>query len=112
MKRFLLVFLLMAPSLALAGPFVVSDPLIAGVSQCGIYVDSEPKITVPVTVVGGQNVCQWDAGNVSEGSHTVQMTAIAVNDPLWGSRESAKSAPFSFVRPSAPSAPAGLALRP
>ena len=109
--RFLFLLLLL-PFSALAAPFVVSDILQVGVTQCGVFMDSAPKVTIPVTAVAGGNICKHDISAVSNGSHTVTMTSITVNDPIWGSQESVKSPPLSFVRPAPPSAPATLQLAP
>jgi hypothetical protein len=95
-----------------AAPFVVSDILPAGVTQCGVYMDTVAKVTIPVTAVTGGNICKHDISAISTGAHTVRMTAITVNDPIWGSQESVQSSPLSFVRPAAPAAPAGLQLAP
>ncbi len=99
-------------SVALSQPFVVTDPVVAGVTQCGVFLNSAPKVTIPVTSTPGGNICKYSVGSVNNGSHTIQMTAITVNDPVWGSQESAKSAPLSFVRPAPPATPAGLTLQP
>jgi len=112
MKRLLAVLALSISSTAYAAPFVASDVLAAGVTQCGIYLDAVPKVVISVTAVTGGNICKHDLSAVTTGSHTVRMTAITVNDPIWGSQESAQSSPLSFVRPAAPIAPAGLALQP
>ena len=82
---------------ATAAPFVVSDPLVVGVVQCGVYLDSASKVTVPVTVVTGGNICKYDATGLAAGEHTVSMTAITLSDPVWGFRESAKSSPLTFI---------------
>lgn len=111
MKR-ILVLLLFCSNSVLAAPFVVSDTLPAGVTQCGVYMDAAAKVTIPVTAVTGGNICKHDIAAISTGSHTVTMTSITVNDPVWGSQESVKSSPLSFVRPSSPAAPASLQLSP
>ena len=113
MKRLLLSSLLL-PSFALAAPFVTTDPTsVAGITQCGVYLDSAAKVTIPVTAATAPavgNLCKFDVGTVSVGSHSIQMTFITINDPIWGSQESAKSSPLVFVRPAAPTAPTGLGL--
>ena len=111
MKR-LFALLLFCWVPAFAAPFVVSDSLTPGVTQCGVFMDAAPKVTIPVTAVTGGNICKHDIAAVSIGSHTVRMTAITVNDPIWGSQESVQSSPLTFVRPAVPSAPAGLQLAP
>ena len=83
--------------LVAASPFVVSDPLTTGVTACGVYIDSAPKVTVPVTVVAGGNICQYDLIGLAAGTHTLSMTAITLSDPIWGFQESVKSSPLSFT---------------
>lgn len=114
MKKILAIVLFLIASQGFAAPFVVSDPLTAGV-QCGVYLDGVPKVTIPVTpmptpAIG--NFCKFDIAGVGAGSHTITMTAITVNDPFFGSQESAKSIPLVFVVPSAPIPPVGLRLQP
>ena len=105
-----LIFFVSLP--VLGAPFVVTDTLSTGVTQCGVFLDASAKVTIHVTAVTGGSVCKFDIGNVSTGSHTVQMTSITVNDPIWGSLESVKSLPLVFVRPAVPNAPTGLILAP
>lgn len=115
MKALGLALLLFFPLGAVGAPFVVSDPLATGTSQCGVFLDAAAKITIPVfpaTAPAVGNICKFDVGSVSVGSHTIQMTAISVNDPVWGSQESGKSSPLVFVRPAAPAVPGGLQLTP
>lgn len=100
---------------ALAQPYIVTDPLQVGVTQCGVYLDAQPKVVIPVTIVvtGGQgSICKYSISTVTVGTHSIQLTSIAVNDPVWGSQESAKSVPFSFARPGTPGAPTGIVLTP
>lgn len=116
MKRYLAA-LALASSAAIANPFVqsgVSDKtfLAPGVIQCGVFLDAAPKVVIPVTAVTGGNVCQVDVGSVTVGAHTISFTAITVNDPVWGSLESARSVPLAFSRPGVPPAPTGLLLTP
>ena len=111
MKRALALALFLSTPV-FAAPFVVSDIVAAGVTQCGIYMDAAPKVTIPVTAATGGNICKHDLSGISSGAHSVQFTAITVNDPIWGSQESAKSLPLSFSRPALPAAPAGLVLQP
>src|SRR5438552_405683 len=87
--------------LATAAPFIVSDPVVVGVSQCGAYIDSEPKVTSPVIGTAGGNICRYDVAGVSAGAHSVTMTTITVNDPIWGSQESAMSSPLALTVPGA-----------
>jgi hypothetical protein len=109
--RKLLSLGLFVPSLVVAAPFVTTDPTsVTGITQCGVYLDFAAKVTIPVTAVTGGNICKFDVANVSTGNHSIQMTFITVNDPIWGSLESAKSLPLSFTRPSVPVAPSGLGL--
>ena|SRR3990167_2357368 len=112
MKKFILAMVLSGMSATvLSAPFVVSDPLDPAATHCGVLMDAAAKVVIPVTPDAGGNICKFDLAGISNGSHTVKMTAIA-NDPVWGSQESAESVPLSFVRPAAPSVPGGLGLQP
>ena len=107
--------LMLISSLAWGAPFVVSDPVTAGVTQCGVFLDGSPKLTIPVTAVTlpvAGNICKVDVGGVSTGSHTISLTTITVNDPVWGSQESVKSPALNFTRPGVPISPSGLTLSP
>jgi uncharacterized membrane protein len=106
MKRILLIALFIVQP-AFAAPFVTAD-VVAGVASCGVYLDTNAKVTVPVT----GTTCRYDLAGLPAGSHVVKMTAITVADPLWGTQESAESAPLPFVKPGAPAAPSGLTLTP
>lgn len=108
--RKLIAVALFAASPAFAAPFVVAD-VVAGVASCGVLLDSGEKVTVPAIYYSTNNECRFDVGSVSPGAHVVRMTAQTANDPVWGTQESAESAPLNFTRPSPPGAPSGLTLR-
>jgi hypothetical protein len=113
MKKLLLLALF--SSSAFSAPFVTTDPLSPGATSCGVFLDASPKIVIavsPATAPLVGNICKFDVGNVSVGSHTIKMTAIPVPDPIWGTQESAQSSPLSFIRPAAISVPSGLQLVP
>ena len=110
MKRLLAV--LLVPCAVQAAPFVTSDPVDTGTTSCGVFMDSNPKVTVPVAIVGGVKVCQYDLATLSSGSHTIQMTAIIAATATNTGGESAKSLPLAFIKQVAPVAPAGLGLSP
>lgn len=113
MKRILLFFTLLAVAvLARAAPFVVTDPVPAGVTQCGVFLDATAKTVTPVVQSGTANVCKVDLAGLASGSHTIQITLITANDPIWGSQESAKSSPLAFSKPVSPAPPTGLVLSP
>ncbi len=84
---------------ATAAPFVVSDPLVVRATQCGVYVDTASMVTSPVVAAMGGNICAYDLAGIAPGAHVVTMTAIAVNDPIWGSQQSVKSSPLAFTVP-------------
>lgn len=105
--RILLCLLLALPGMAFAAPFVIAD-VVAGVGQCGVYLDATPRVLVPA--VAGQ--CKYDLAGVSVGAHSVTMTAMTINDPIWGTQESAQSVPLAFSRPAGPAVPTGLVLIP
>ena len=100
MKK-LIALLLFAPAIH-AAPFFTAD-VVSGVTSCGVTVNALPKVVVPVTGL----VCKYDLGplNLPAGTHTIKATAIAVGDPVWGTQESADSAPATTVKPTAPAVP-------
>jgi hypothetical protein len=100
------------PSAVTAAPFVASDPTaqIPAPTACGIYLDAMEKEVIAVaTDPTGKPYCRYDLAKVTAGAHTVAATYI-VTDPQWGTRESAKSSPFSFTAPSVPLPPSSLKL--
>lgn len=109
MRRLLLLCLIPC---AHAAPFVTSDPVDTGTTSCGVFMDAAPKVVVPVAIVGGVKVCQYDLATLSSGSHTIQMTAIIAATATNTGGESAKSLPLAFIKQVAPAAPAGLGLSP
>lgn len=86
---------------AVAAPFVVAD-VVSGVASCRVFVEN---VAVTTLVTAANLQCKYDVGSISVGAHTVQMTAIATGDPVWGTQESAKSLPLSFTRPATPQTP-------
>ena len=106
MKRLALI-LALASAPVMAQPFVVAD-VVSGVTSCGVTLDGVAR-----TAVTASNLqCKYDLSGVATGSHTITMTARTVADPVWGTQESAPSAPFVFVKPAAPSVPGNLRLAP
>jgi hypothetical protein len=79
----------------------------AGVTNCGVFMDATPKVTVAVS----SGVCRSALTSLSNGSHSVTMSAINA-DPNWGTQESAPSPPFVFSKPAAPIAPSNLRVAP
>jgi hypothetical protein len=103
--RLLATACILATSLfATAAPFVVPDPVVVGVTQCGVYIDTAPMVSSPVVAAISGNICKYDLAGIAAGAHWVTMTAISVNDPIWGSRESEKSSPLAFTVPGTPAA--------
>ena len=99
MKKVLLVAALLLPSLALAAPFVTSDPTTQKVTHCGILLDSGTKVDVPVATVSTTSaICKYDIGAVNVGPHVIKATFVNI-DPVWGRSESVTSVPLDFVRP-------------
>ena len=90
--------------IATGAPFVISDPLALGVTQCGVYVDIDRILTSPVVAAVGGNICKYDLAGIGAGPHRVTMTAITVNDTMWGNQESEKSSPLAFTVPGTPAA--------
>jgi hypothetical protein len=105
MRYFAGLVLIAVAASANAAPFVVAD-VVAGVSSCGVTLDGQPQ----PAVTASNNQCRFDVSGVSNGQHTMTMTARTVNDPVWGTQESAPSAPFVFAKPAAPAVPGNLRL--
>jgi hypothetical protein len=102
MRSLATVCILAVSPLAATAPFVVSDPVAVGVTQCGVYLDTAPMVTSTIVPAMGGNVCAYDLAGVAAGAHLVAMTAITVNDPILGSQESAKSSSLVFTIPGTP----------
>ena len=84
--------------LAVAAPFVVSDPTLQGVTHCGYVLDGGVKVDSLVAVSPLGKSCKIDIGTVGVGNHTI--TASFVNiDPTYGRQESVQSAPLDFTVP-------------
>lgn len=114
MNKVLVIILSLISSLALGAPFVASDANIDTIQPtfCGVYVDALAKVEAPVVKdAAGKAYCKVDVGTLAVGSHTVKVTHI-VKDPIWGTLESAQSAPFAFSRPTISTTPVGLELVP
>jgi len=94
-KYAILLLALMAP---LTGETrsVITDPVVPGVTQCGFYVDSATKITLPVVPTADGNICMMNIDGIDTGTHIIVVTAISVDDPLWGSQESSPSSPLAL----------------
>jgi hypothetical protein len=98
-------------AIALAAPFVVSDPVDPEATHCGFKMDSAARTDVAVAMSGTAKICKLDLAGLGSGSHTVNATTVDI-DPVYGRRESVPSANFTFVVPTAPPAPSGLKLQP
>ena len=107
MKNVLLLLLLLVALPAWAAPFVVAD-VTAGVAACGVKVDGVAKADVTATGL----LCKHDLAGIATGSHSITMTAKTAADPVWGTQESAPSAPFTLVVPAPPTVPSSLRLTP
>lgn len=110
MKRFIALLTFACAASAQAAPHLygtVQD----GVTHCGVVIDGAPKVTVPVIQGSTPLTCRLDLASLGTGPHVATMTAI-IDDPVWGTQESAPSAPFSFTRPAAPAAPSTPHLAP
>lgn len=112
MKRLLAMLLFCSVPAFAAGPYVVSDPLAVGVTQCGVYLDAVPKVVIPVTSLASSNICKYDlsTATIAIGAHSITMTSM-FSDP--GSLESPQAVPLAFVWPiRIPARPDGLRLQP
>lgn len=107
-----IAILWLLPGLAIASPFVVSDVYPTGQLQptdCGVFLDNNAKVEIPITVDANGVYCKYDIGGVTVGKHIIKMTHIRI-DTLWGSTESIQSLPLSFEKPGELTAPSGLKL--
>lgn len=109
----LFIILMGLSGVSWAAPFVVSDPYTGSPAptHCGVFLDSAPRVEIPISAEGTDVRCRYDVGGVGAGSHSITMTHI-LKDPVWGNLESAQSPPFVFARPAVPVAPSGLGLSP
>lgn len=105
MKFLFFVLLLFVTSVVGAQPFLIAD-VPAGTTSCGVFLDAIPKVTIAVTGL----ICKYDLAGIAVGAHSAKVTAIALNDPVWGTQESTQSAPLAFTKPAVPGAPSGLRL--
>lgn len=114
MKTSLLYLVALVPTMAIAAPFVVSDPSpdTPQPTHCGLLLDATAKVDVAVAKdANGKAYCQFDMAGIPTGAHTVKATFV-LNDPIWGRVESPVSVPLALTRPGSPIAPAGLGLKP
>jgi len=111
-KYFAVLFCALAlPGLAVAAPFVVSDPYPAASLQpdgFAVAVDGGAVVESPAQAVTGGVRLYYDVSAVSAGTHTLRVKAYK-NDAVWGRLESTEAV-FTFSRPASPSAPAGIGL--
>jgi len=85
-------------SLAVAAPFVVSDPTLQGVTHCGSVLDGGTKVDSLVAVSPLGKSCKIDVGSAATGNHSITASFINI-DPTYGRVESAMSAPLDFTVP-------------
>lgn len=107
-----LAILFLFPLSAASAQYVYGDTQLTAPGQCGVFLDSNPRTAISTVLVGTVHTCKLDVSGVSNGSHSVKFTAVATNDPTWGTQESGQSAPFAFSRPGSPAAPTNLRLGP
>lgn len=114
MRVILTLFLCLISATAWASPFVVSDNYPADAVQPDgflVVLDNAPVVESPADpVTASTKRFKFDVGGVSAGNHTIKVKAF-VYDATWGRVESAEAV-FTFARPAAPNAPAGLKLAP
>ena len=108
--------LTLLPALAVAAPFVVSDPYPAASTPkptiCTVYIDSDKGVDSAVAVdSAGNPFCHYDISGVGAGSHAAKAT-FSIVDPIWGSLTSGMSNTVNFAKPVAPTAPANILLSP
>ena len=109
MLRFLALFLLTS-TVAWAAPFLEADLAEQTVTHCKLALDGG-AFGPDVPVSGTPRVCRHDLSGTATGAHSAVLVAVA-DDPIWGRRESAPSAPFAFTRPGVATPPGGIRLVP
>jgi hypothetical protein len=100
------ILILVMAGIAQANPFLVSDPN-SGVTH---YKFTGPAWVPASTPAQTDGSLKLDVATAVSGTNNLTVAACR-NEPAYGELCS-PFVPFSFVRPSAPSAPAGLKLAP
>jgi hypothetical protein len=95
-----------------AGAAAIEADVAPGITQCGFYLNGAATPTV-VSASGGK--CRFVLQpTLAVGTHSVEADGREV-DPLWGTRITARSAPFVFTKSDATSTsapPSNLSLVP
>ena len=109
------LFLVSFAALAQSPSFtIISDPLAAGVTHCGFFLDAGAKVVRPVIPDpdgSGGNVCEFDLSGVANGNHVLIATAIIPSTSNTTGGESDPSPPFDFVVTGKPNGPTGQRIR-
>lgn len=108
----LLAIVLFLPSVALAAPFLASDPDPTGAANKCVYQEGAgPVVETPVVAIAPSTIvgsCKIDLAGFAVGSHALQ---VWFQSDLWG--VTSVKAPFSFTRPTASATgPSNLRLVP
>ncbi len=121
MKRFLLVLaMVLLPMVALASPFIVSDPYGQTEVQPTVFEMLMDAATIPIDVLpsmvtNGGPIFKYDIVGLPMGNHSIQVRAcIPDTGSIGGGRSCSAYVPFSFTLspPSpAPKIPIGLRLQ-
>lgn len=106
---FALLVVMIAPAVAEAAPFLVSDPYTAPAvipDYFKVVVDTAASVNSPVYQVPGTSnyILHHDAGAVSIGSHTAKVQACKAAT-AWGPEACSAQINFTFVRPAVQQAP-------
>jgi hypothetical protein len=112
MKTTIAVILSLITTVVLANPFIVSDSIDdSRITHCAWYIDTLPKQILPVARdAANKPYCSRDMLDATVGAHSLKAAFVA-KDAVWGDKEGALSAPFSYTVPSSTSAvPAALKL--
>ena len=107
-----IAFAFLFPSLALAGPFVVSDSYVAPSvipDRFRVTLDGGAEVVVlpwsgVIAGVTYTNVPHFDLVGLPVGAHIVSAKACK-GDLLWGQEVCSAATPFSFTKPVPPGAP-------
>lgn len=111
MLRYFAFLLAFVVSPAFAAPFLEADLSDQSTTHCKLSLDGGafgPEVPVTATT---PKLCRVDMSGTAVGAHSAVLVAVA-DDPIWGRRESAPSAPFAFTRPGVATPPGGIRLVP
>ena len=106
MKKFIVLAMILIASVSYAAPFLVCDP------QSGVihYNLTGPAWVPASTLAQTDGSIKLDVAGSNVGLNSLTVAAC-ISDGVWGEQCSV-SVPFDFTRPTAPTSPSGIGLKP